>query len=195
MQHVMRSKCSDERLNAKIALIYYLIDSGAGGDASDSALHTCLEKCSDDHAGAIARALLKRYPDMLECKNEAGLTPVEVVSPRVVDVYKALIDAGANINASKVMERLIDSIVKKPFGEHSKHREILHCLIDAGLDVTACSEDGRTSLLVLMGAKMLDDRVLRIFLCDILDCIIARQCQLGQEESDGDDRRKRQRLA
>jgi hypothetical protein len=76
LELVIRAEYPDELLDAKLALIIRLVDAGALGDMSSSALHVCVASCTNDSVGVILATLLQRYSDMLELKNDTDITPL-----------------------------------------------------------------------------------------------------------------------
>ena len=128
--------CSDEVLQA-------LIDHGVNVNAQNSLNCTALmTACDDKHADAI-HVLLKAGADA-NIVHKSGLTCLmaAVSSHCINEVLQAIIDHGANVNATDQTNR---TALMKACQE--KHVDSIHVLLKAGADTNIAHMDGWTCLM------------------------------------------------
>jgi ankyrin repeat protein len=195
LRYAIHAYCAETRVQDKISVINLLIDAGAntrGGVYIQPALNICVDAHSDAHPVAVVAALLERDPGLLEDRYMDFITPLQAAvynqncNPSVI---RALIDAGANVNAKKrawetsLVSRLcFNSKIKR-----DKKREILHMLLEASAEAQARDSHGNTQLMIIAKHCYSDDAVAALFISDMLDYIKAHGVGREAGESVGDE--------
>jgi hypothetical protein len=186
--YAVYSRCAEEHIQDKIAVINHLFDAGASlyDKKGRSVIHVVAtggESSNLKKIIPVLPALVARDPTLLESRYDDE-TPLLAVlggyDPKNPLVIQALLEAGADVHArnGKGMSVLMQMFARHSVrAELSSVRTILRLLLDAGADPTVCADDGHSLLMSMVTydtSGSVDDEIRRIFIGDVLDHIMTR---------------------
>jgi ankyrin repeat protein len=176
---VLTARCTDNQVDDKIAVLTHLLDAGAKTAdvyAGFSALHLCVRAESFTNNLATVKALLGCQPSLLECTDNDGFTPLMTAvnaDRKDIDIVKALIDAGADVNARNTKTSVLfllftAGMLSFALVANKPKRDILRLLLDAGADPRVPGEDGMTLIMQVKKDIMGNDHACNMLIGDII---------------------------
>jgi hypothetical protein len=193
--HAVYTKCPEDQVDKKVAVINLLLDTGADACAvigGKSVLHACISEHVElqSRLDMVIDVLLSRCPALLHCRDSDGATALMVLSRgKCPSLIRKLLDAGADPMAKdnrnkSAMWYLFSDRDSWNKSDATIIREALLMLLSSGADPTVCSNRGETILMrVLSLAEKLNgahekpvcsDAVTSAWLGDILDAVVCR---------------------
>jgi ankyrin repeat protein len=191
LQYAIQAKSTDTDINTadhtrdKVAVINLLLAAGAATRhlcEGRSALHECVCIYGDEDVAILMKTLVDHDPELLECGDKDGRTPLMLSVYLQRHRIRELIDIGVDINSrdargNTALHHLVIGRNSTYDQSHRRDREIVQLLLHSKIDPTVVNNNGYTALMLLVSNGVSNgntlDRPRSALIADILDAVIA----------------------